>query len=141
MVNKMKPTYHANCTFEDSWWIVRGVEQPGAITQARSLAEAQERIEEAYLLMVDESDFDVILEPQGFDDVRQFREDRSRQEKLAEHNRHELQKLVVTLRKTLTVRDVAKLLGISYQRVSQIEHTAKAKPKKPQVRKRRKVAA
>jgi predicted RNase H-like HicB family nuclease len=111
------------------WWIVTIPAVQGCRTQGRSIAEARKRIREALALFID----DAAAERASFVDqvklpaatrktVRLVAQARQR----AERQQAEALKATraaateLTGREGLSVRDVAEMLGISYQRVQQL---------------------
>ncbi len=110
------------------WWTAQVVEEPGAITQGRSLSQTKERIREALSLILDD---DSVEDPKQVElvlDVRpqviarklkrtkilRAKADRANAElaKLTNESIAELAKL------GLSTRDAGELLGISHQRVA-----------------------
>ncbi|WP_137725660.1 type II toxin-antitoxin system HicB family antitoxin [Prescottella subtropica] len=125
----MKVTAHA--TRDGSWWVVEVPEVDGAFTQARRLDQISAMVADAVALLegIPAADVDVTLDvdlgdPGVLEEARRARaqveaaaraqEDAARASRAAvAHLRH---------RTKLSVRDTAVVLGVSPQRVSQLDH-------------------
>lgn len=116
---------------ENGWWVAQVREVPAAITQGRTLAEARRRIREALALAVDS---DVVAQGATLiDDVQLPRSvrralravsvSRTRLERerrrLSAANDAALSELIGRLK--LSLRDAGELLGLSHQRIQQLE--------------------
>ena len=113
-------------------WLVRCPEIPGAHSHGRTLASARSNIREAIALVLDlpdDTDFEVVEVIRVSDPELQKALDHARD--LRQHARElDEQSRVATLEAVATsnnsddsigMRDVAELLGISHQRVQQLE--------------------
>ncbi len=135
-----RPTYTAVCTRSDGWWAIEVPEVRGAFSQARRLEQVEEMAREviALLLGVPEDSFDVTVTPQlpeEFDQtvtvVKQLREDAQRLEAAATEATRQATHELRHSQLQLAMRDIAWLLGISYQRVAQLINQS-AEPKHPE---------
>lgn len=114
------------------WWAVEVPEVPGAFTQAKRLEQVAGAAAEAVadLLEVAAADVEVTLAPVLAEDVEHLvAEARTAAGRAAEAQAVAsalMRSAVATLRveQALTTRDTAELLGVTPQRVSQLEHTA-----------------
>jgi len=123
----MTTTLTARCTRSDGWWAVDVPEVPGLFTQARRLDQVPTVVLGAAALLTGrpEADFDVTVAPVlEDDDLAVVRDARERRAALVEAERAAAaasRAAVAQLRaEGLTVRDVAEIMGLSPQRVSQL---------------------
>jgi DNA-directed RNA polymerase specialized sigma24 family protein len=123
----MTTTLTARCIRSDGWWAVDVPEVPGLFTQARRLDQVPTVVLDAAALLTGrpESDFDVTVAPVlEDDDLAVVRDARERRAALVEAERAAAaasRAAVAQLRaEGLTVRDVAEIMGLSPQRVSQL---------------------
>ncbi len=120
---------------ESGWWVAQIKEEPAAITQGRTIAEARRRVREALALAIDDDKMaakaqlidEVKLPPPVRKTLDKARAARQRLEEEA-NNAQTLtsiaaHKLIEEL--GLSVRDVGELLGISHQRVQQLMHAGR----------------
>jgi hypothetical protein len=126
----------AKATRSGGWWAVEVPEAPGAFTQVKRLDQVAEAAAEAVsdLLEVDAATVEVEVSPVLNDDlgrVVQTAKDAAR-EALAAQNRAStlMREAVAALRTAFTTRDAAILLGISHQRVAQLEAGEQAPARK-----------
>ena len=124
-----RETFTAVCErdLESGWWIVTVPELPGVVTQGKNLVEARAMAEDAIALWQErrKGSFEVVIDvqlPAAADrpGPRRFKPgqaDRA-QEQAATATREAIRALIEE--QGLTVRDVAQLLGTSYQRVAQL---------------------
>jgi DNA-directed RNA polymerase specialized sigma subunit len=117
----------AICERAGSWWAVTIPEVEGAFTQARRLDQVPAMAADAVALLanVDATNVKVRVEVKGFDASRghwaHAREESNRAAAIARNAAEEAKQVVTELRdQGMTVREVACLLDISPQRVSQI---------------------
>ena len=119
--------FTAVCRRSGDWWDIEVPEVPGVFTQARRLDQAEGMVREALALMLDvgQDSFDVALrigDRQLADSIAEVTTARSEAEQAAERaavrTRQVLAKLVHD--QHLTLRDAAKLVGMSHQRVAQV---------------------
>lgn len=115
---------------DDGWWAVEVPEIPGLFTEARRLDQIADLVKEAAVFMIGTDDLDVVVVPNvpAYDDLIDSAVGlRDRQQRLEREATAASRRAVSTLRHDagLTTRDVASLLRITPQRVSQIEHAAK----------------
>jgi len=124
-----QPSFVANCTRSGKWWAISVPDADGLWTQARRLdqAEAMAREAIAAVLDLDENAIDVELhvnigDPALDQAVETARRLRAQLEQLQQDSADQMDATVELLRSraNLPMRDVAKLLGISHQRVGQI---------------------
>ncbi len=125
-------TYTVTATRDGNWWslIAEDVGGREVASQSRRLDQADAAIREAIALVldVDPDTFDLDIVPVLDEaavsaETLELLEVRRQLAELSERSRRLTPKAVAELRASgLTVRDVAKLLGITPSRVSQIEH-------------------
>jgi predicted RNase H-like HicB family nuclease len=128
----MKPTYKAIAIRSGLWWALAVPELAGVFTQARRLDQAERMIREVIglVLEVPEDSFDIVIEPQleSMGDLRVPIEDalraRGAAEKAQETSSMAMRQAVRELRTSgYTARDAGVLLGVSNQRISQLERS------------------
>jgi predicted RNase H-like HicB family nuclease len=122
-----RPTYEVTAQRDGRWWLVRVPEIRGAITQARRLeqVEAMAREVVSLLLEVAPDSFDLDVRPAIPDEVRAElarardlqRQAERTQAEAATRGRDAARKL---REQGLTVADVGAVLGVSFQRASQL---------------------
>jgi hypothetical protein len=128
-----KPTYRVDAQRHDGWWLLTSPDVPGAVSQVRRLTAADEHAREAiaFVLDVEPGSFDLVLVPvlsRGIaDDVFKARAAVEAAAKAQREAADESRKVVAELLESeqLTGAEVAALLGLSPQRVSQL---ARAQP-------------
>jgi len=120
---------------DTGWWVATVKEAPAAITQGRTIAEARRRIREALALVLDSGP--TARRANLVDDVRLPREvgraiamlantrarlerERRRLSRALDSARHQL-----IDRLGLSVRAAGELLGLSHQRIHQLESAAR----------------
>ncbi|MFN0061338.1 MAG: type II toxin-antitoxin system HicB family antitoxin [Myxococcaceae bacterium] len=113
---------------ETGMWVAQAQEEPAAITQGRTIAEARRHIREALSLVLGKP----VKAEQLVDDVRLPAQERELVQRLWNYIRREVaarkdakearDKAVAALSGKLDLgdRDVGELLGLSFQRVAQI---------------------
>lgn len=123
-------TYTVEATRTGTWWSLQCVEVPGALSQVKSLAEGKRIMPEAiaFVAGVPESDVEVIVTPVVPEAVRAHLDEASRlRAEAARANSEsaiESRLAAQLLRETgMTVRDIGKTLGMSYQRAGQLIST------------------
>lgn len=117
---------------DSGWWVAQVKEEPAAITQGRTIAQARERIREALAVALDDDRAagkavlvdEVALPPRARRALQVARKARERSAAEGERARGLTAEAVALLtgRLGLSRRDVAELLGISFQRVQQLSH-------------------
>lgn len=122
-----RPSYTVTARRDGRWWFVRVPQVPGAITQARRLdqVEAMAREVVSLLMEVDPDAFDLDVQAAIPDELR---EDLARARDLrrqAERAQAEAATLVREVARKLreqglTMADVGAVLGVSFQRASQL---------------------
>lgn len=123
--------YQAGARREHPHWVVTvaGV----GVTQGRSLQEAEEMAVDLVEAMTGEHSDDIVvtLTPQLGDDIDQQVAEARRLAAVAQQAQAAAtaaaRRAVETMRRTMTGRDVARVLGVSEQRVSQIAGRSSAK--------------
>jgi predicted RNase H-like HicB family nuclease len=121
---KTDETYAVHYSHDDNGlWLVRALDLPGAHSHGRSIIAARRNIKEAIALVLDIDDESVLNLTESF----VFPDDTKLDQVLA--LRGEAQKLTVDAdnalrayvsRSVLSVRDLAELLGLSFQRIQQL---------------------
>ncbi|WP_163541284.1 type II toxin-antitoxin system HicB family antitoxin [Occultella kanbiaonis] len=125
----MKVTAVATRTGE--WWAVQVPEVPGVFTQAKRLEQVPDTVADAVatMLAVPADSVDVEVRPvleQGLEHlVRGAREAVAEATTAQERASTQMRLAVTTLRVRLTTRDVAAVLGVTHQRVSQLDKSAR----------------
>jgi hypothetical protein len=121
-------SYKVTARRSGSWWAFRADDVPGAVGQARRLEQVESEARDVLAMMLEVPD-DVVevelvvdLDDVTADEIRRARQARLTAELAAVAALLTMAVTVQSLRgKGLSIRDVADLLGVSYQRVSQIE--------------------
>lgn len=120
-------TYTVEAVRDGKWWLLRTVEAPGAVSQVRTLSQADEYIREAisYVTGEPEDTFEVRVVPQFPERVAA--EIAGAKSALADLDRRQRAAAVLSraaardlLAEGLTGAEVAKVLRVSPQRVSQL---------------------
>lgn len=125
VVRAMKPVYTAVFEPDDGRWLVTVPEVPGAHSHGRTVARGRANVREAIALVleVDEDSFDLREQFKLPARVRQV-VDRARraraQAQHAETKALEATKEAIGALDDLSVRDVAELVGVSFQRIHQL---------------------
>ena len=121
--------YHAHAVRNGGWWAIDVPEAPGAFTQVRRLdqAEAMTREMLTLLLRASPDSFSISLQveipKEASARVAEWRALRESAETAEAQAAIVASELASTLRaEGLTVRDVGRVLGVSYQRASQLAH-------------------
>lgn len=119
--------YTVEATRSGTWWSLQCREVPGALSQSKSLAEAKRIMPEAIAFVADvpEAEVEVDVVPVVPEVVQEHLHEAARLRKVvATANSQaaaESRRAAHELRKTgMTVRDIGEMLGISYQRASQL---------------------
>jgi predicted RNase H-like HicB family nuclease len=128
MTPTKRTTYRVNVTRERDAWLADVPDVPGAHTFARSLSALQRSVREVIVLMTDRpgealDDFDLDFRYEIGDSstaVGTAREARAAAERAERESAAAIRRAVARLPASLSVRDVAELLGISHQRVAQV---------------------
>jgi predicted RNase H-like HicB family nuclease len=129
MVAMTTKTFTAHCTRTGGWWAISVPDADGLWTQAKRLDQVEEMAREAIgaVLDLDDDEIQVRVEV-DLDDralaeaVANVRHLRAEAERLQHEASDQMAEAVHLLRDKadLPMRDVAKLLGVSHQRVGQI---------------------
>lgn len=123
----------AKATRDSGWWVVEVPEVDGALTQARRLDQIPAMVADAVSLLEDipaedvevELDYD-LGDADALDEARQARAQVEAAARAQEEAARASRAAVAHLRHRtkLSVRDTAVVLGVSPQRVSQLDHAA-----------------
>jgi predicted RNase H-like HicB family nuclease len=140
MMQVKRKVYTARAQREGKWWAISVKGLPGALSQVRRLDQAEAMAREVIALVLDVpgDSFDVVVAPElGEEYSHALTELNRAKEQYAESVAAlaERQQQVTSLLVRdggLTVRDAATVLGVSFQRVSQLtSHSEKRTPKAP----------
>lgn len=118
--------YNVKARRSGDWWALEVPDLPGVFSQAKRLDKAEAAAREAIALMLDTdpNSFDVVIEPQLSDTARQVLDEvqRARQaaQQAGEEERLAMRRAAAVLTRDLSQRDAGRVLGISFQRVSQL---------------------
>ena len=128
MTQKKRKVYTARAQREGKWWAISIKGLPGALSQVRRLDQAEALAREVIALVLDvsEDSFDVVVAPSINEEHRdalaeldQAREQYA--ESMAALAEWQQKVTLLLIREAgLTVRDAATILGVSFQRVSQL---------------------
>lgn len=123
-----RPTFQIHAERSGAWWLLTSPDAPGAVSQVRRLNQVDEHMREAiaFVMDVDADSFDLDIVPELptalAEEVRAARAAIEQAAEVAraaaERQRKIVQELVITQR--LTGREIAMVLGVSPQRVSQL---------------------
>lgn len=113
----------ANVEWDDYQWIA--VPAVGGVTQAKRLDQLPSRVAEVVELMtgqvVDPSDVELVIDFPGADMAAAVREARGKIEEAEHEIAERTRAIVLELRDSgVTLRDIAVMVGVSYQRVHQL---------------------
>jgi len=137
MTTKKRAVYRVNVTRERDAWLADVPDVPGAHTFARSLSALQRNAREVIVLMTDRpddavDDFDLDIRYDIGDSsaaVATARRARVEAEQAERASAEAIRHAVAELPASLSVRDVAALLGVSHQRVAQVRaETSRSRP-------------
>jgi predicted RNase H-like HicB family nuclease len=125
---KKRAVYRVNVTRERDAWLADVPDVPGAHTFARSLSALQRSVREVIVLMTDRpddalDDFDLDVRYEVGDSsaaVAAARRARVEAEQAERASAEAIRQAVAELPASLSVRDVAALLGVSHQRIAQV---------------------
>jgi predicted RNase H-like HicB family nuclease len=122
-----RPTYTATAQRDGRWWFVRVPEIPGAVTQARRLDQVDAMAREVVSLLLEAApdSFDLDVRPAIPEEVRAELTRARDLQRQAERSQAEAASLVRDAARKLraqglTVADVGAVLGVSFQRASQL---------------------
>ena len=146
MAMRKRAVYRVNVTREQGAWLADVPDVPGAHTFARSLSALQRNVREVIVLMTDRADdalddFDLDVRYDVGDSsaaVAVARRARAEAEQAERASAEAIRQAVAELPASLSVRDVAALLGVSHQRVAQVR--AEASRSRPPAGGRRRAA-
>lgn len=125
------------------WWALEVPDLPGVFSQAKRLERADEAAREAIAVMLDiEPDqVSVTIEPILSDEEQAVLAQVERAQEAArtavENERRAMREAAAVLARDLSQRDAGQLLGVSFQRISQLLKEAVGGPKKRRVLTRR----
>ena len=127
-MQKKRKVYTARAHREGKWWAISVKGVPGALSQVRRLDQAEAMAREVIALVLDvpEDSFDVVVAPELNEEHRDALAELDRaKEQYAESmaalaERQQKVTLLLVKDAGLTVRDAATVLGVSFQRVSQL---------------------
>ena len=134
-------TYTVKATRADSWWVLTVPEAPGAVSQVRRLSQAEEYAREAvaFVLGVAPDEFALRIEADLADDleqqIRQAKEAAGEaQTALSRASLLSGEAVRALLDSGLSGNEVAVILGVSKQRVSQLAQRGAPRNRKPGTR-------
>jgi DNA-directed RNA polymerase specialized sigma subunit len=139
-MQEKRKIYTVRAQRDGKWWAISVEELPGALSQVRRLDQAEAMAREVIALVLDvpEDDFDVVVVPELSEEHREALAELDRaKEQYAESmaalaERQRKATLLLVKEAGLTVRDAATVLGVSFQRVSQLtSHSEKGRTKTP----------
>jgi predicted RNase H-like HicB family nuclease len=134
----MRLMYRVLAVRSGRWWAIEVPELPGVHSQARRLDQVDSMAREAIALILDvsEDSFDLVVEPdmESLGGVRQAVEtalrERERASAAQEAASSAMRNAVSEIRASgYTARDAGILLGVSNQRISQIDHELADRPR------------
>jgi DNA-directed RNA polymerase specialized sigma subunit len=140
MMQKKRRIYTARAQRDGKWWAISVKGLPGALSQVRRLDQAEAMAREVIALVLDvpEDSFDVVVAPELSEEHRDALAELDRakeqyaQSMAALAERQQKATLLLVRDAGLTVRDAATVLGVSFQRVSQLtSHSEKSTRKAP----------
>src|SRR5699024_9847324 len=117
----------ALATRSGDWWAIEVPEVAGVFTQTRRLEQVPAMVADAVAAMLDvpadsvEVSVQASLGPELDEVMRQARDAAEQAKRAQEVSSQRMRSTVKMLRQDLTTRDVASLLGVTQQRVSQLE--------------------
>jgi predicted RNase H-like HicB family nuclease len=127
MVAVSRPSYVVTAQRDGSWWFVRVPQVQGAFTQARRLGQVEAMAREvvSLLLEVEPNSFDLEVEAVIPDELRAELSRARDLQRQAERAQAEAAALVRSVagklrEQGLTMADVGAVLGVSFQRASQL---------------------
>lgn len=134
--------YRVTARRAGEWWALEVPDLPGVFSQAKRLEHADEAAREAIALRLDvEPDtVTVVVEPLLTDEEQAAVAKAERAQKAAreavEIERQAMQQAAAVLTRKLSQRDAGQVLGVSFQRVSQLLQSAVRASSKPNISRR-----
>jgi predicted RNase H-like HicB family nuclease len=128
--------YRVTARHAGDWWALEVPDLPGVFSQAKRLDKAQTAAREAIAAMLDvePETVRVEIEPQVPEGARaavhDLEEARRARAEAAEREQQAAARAAAALTKELSQRDAGQLLGLSFQRVSQLAKAARGKPRR-----------
>jgi predicted RNase H-like HicB family nuclease len=124
----VRPTYTALAQRDGTWWAIRVAELPGVFSQARRLDAVERAARDAIALLLDTdpATFDVAVRERLGDEAQRAIDEalRARDEALDRQRASAVKSraAVAALRRMgLPQRDIGRLLGLSHQRIAQLQ--------------------
>lgn len=118
--------YRVTARRSGDWWAIEVPDLPGVFSQAKRLDKADEAAREAIAVMLDieTDDVEVDIQPVLPKDAAHALKAAEAAEEVAEQARQAAQRAMkdaaVALTKSMSQRDAGRILGVSFQRVSQL---------------------
>lgn len=127
--------YQAVAERSGDWWAISVPELPGVFTQAKTLEKGEAMAQEAIGLMLDVPTRHITVElkakvPDAEGVLQNLASARRRRAEATAREANNLLKAAQTLTAVMSVRDAGKVLGVSYQRVSQLANSGEPSPVK-----------
>lgn len=128
--------YRVTARRSGEWWALEAPDLPGVFSQAKRLDKADEASREAIAAMLDmePEDVEVIIQPilprKAVQAIKAAEAAKEAADRAAEAAQRAMQEAAATLTESLSQRDAGRVLGVSFQRVSQLlstRPTAKAR--------------
>lgn len=140
-------TYRVTARRTGDWWALEVPELPGVYSQSKRLDAASDAAREAIAAMLDtEPDsIEVHIEPdldqETHEAIQAARRAREAAEAAQDAERDAMRSAASTITRRLSQRDAGELLGVSFQRVSQLLQPTLAQHSRRGAKRRRKSAA
>lgn len=119
-------TYRVTARRTGDWWALEVPDMPGVFSQAKRLEQADEAAREAIALMLDVEPEEVTVEiepdlsPAEVAVLAELQRAQDAAREAAEAERRAMQRAAAVLTRDLSQRDAGRILGVSFQRVSQL---------------------
>ncbi|MGP3947185.1 type II toxin-antitoxin system HicB family antitoxin [Streptomyces sp. 7N604] len=128
------------------WWALEVPDLPGVFSQAKRLEKADDAAREAIAVMLDvepdkiEVQVEPVLSPAAREVLQEVEQAQQATRKAADEERRVMQRAAAVLTRDLSQRDAGKIMGLSFQRVSQLLNSrsvrAKSRARNPKPRTR-----
>ncbi|WP_331756633.1 type II toxin-antitoxin system HicB family antitoxin [Streptomyces decoyicus] len=129
--------YRVTARRSGDWWALEVPDLPGVFSQAKRLDKADEAASEAIAVMLDvepeevQVDVQPALPKEAAHAIKAAEAAEEEAERARKAAQKAMQKAAATLTKSMSQRDAGRVLGVSFQRISQLLQAQQAEASKP----------